>query len=117
MSFSKLSTGTKFASKPQKIQKSVCFKFSTCTKSSKTAQKFFQKTVKMYLVAAINLKIKKNFKVGSRYYIRGIPVFNLENVGFSQFSKFTHLLLINLKKCNLLKYLWCLYTKYIWHFL
>jgi hypothetical protein len=44
MSFSRLSTGTKLASKTQKkIQKSVRFGFSTGTKSSKTAQKNFSK--------------------------------------------------------------------------
>jgi hypothetical protein len=47
---------------PKKIQKSVCFRFSTGTKSSKTAQKIFQKTVKMYLVPATNLKNKKNLR-------------------------------------------------------
>jgi hypothetical protein len=44
VSFSRLSTGTKLASKtPKKIQKSVLFRFSTGTKSSKTAQKIFLK--------------------------------------------------------------------------
>jgi hypothetical protein len=45
MSFSRLSTGTKLASKTQKnIQKSVRFRLSTGTKSSKTAQKIFSKS-------------------------------------------------------------------------
>jgi hypothetical protein len=62
----------KLASKIQKkIQKSVRFRFSTGTKSSK---KQLKKTVKMYLVPATNLKNKKKFKVGSGYKIRGIPV-------------------------------------------
>jgi hypothetical protein len=47
--------------KPKKIQKNVRFGFSTGTKSSKTAQKTFQKTVKMYFVPATNLKNKKKF--------------------------------------------------------
>jgi hypothetical protein len=43
MSFSRLSTGTKLASKIQKKFKNVHFGFSTGTKSSKTAQKNFSK--------------------------------------------------------------------------
>jgi hypothetical protein len=66
MTFSKLSTGTKLASKtPKKIQKSVRFRFSTGIKSSKTAQK--KLFSKMFLVTVTNLNNKKNFKVGSGY--------------------------------------------------
>jgi hypothetical protein len=66
VSFSRLSTGTKLASKTQKkTQKIVRFRFSTGTKSSKTAQK----NVKMYLVSATNLKKKKNLRLvaGTKY--------------------------------------------------
>jgi hypothetical protein len=75
--FSRLSTGTKLASKiPKKIQKSVRFRFSTGTKSSKTAQKNFSKNRQdVFSTPLPTLKIKKNFKVGSGYCIRGIPVY------------------------------------------
>ncbi len=43
MSFSRLSTGTKLASKTQKKSKIVRFRFSTGTKSSKTAENNFSK--------------------------------------------------------------------------
>ncbi len=58
---------------PKKNQKSVCLGFSTGTKSSKTAQKSSQKIVKLYPLPT--LKIQKNFKVGSGYCIRDIPVY------------------------------------------
>ena len=50
---------------------STIFEFSTGTKSEKTGQNFFfQKTVKIYLVRATNLKnwsFSAIFKVGSGY--------------------------------------------------
>jgi hypothetical protein len=46
MSFSRLSTGTKLASKtPKKFKIVSVFEFSTGTKSSKTAQKNFSKNL------------------------------------------------------------------------
>jgi hypothetical protein len=68
MSFSRLSTGTKLASKtPTKIQKSVRFGLRTGTKSSKTAQKNFSKIRQDVFSTLPTLKIKINFKVGSGY--------------------------------------------------
>jgi hypothetical protein len=68
MSFSRLSTGTKFASKSQKkFKKMSVLDLVPILRVKKQLKKFFQKTVKMYLVPATNLKNKKNFKVGSGY--------------------------------------------------
>jgi hypothetical protein len=62
MSFSRLSTGTKLASKTQKIFKKVSgLNLVTVLRVQKQPKKTFQKTVKMYLVPATNLKNKKNF--------------------------------------------------------
>ena len=75
MSFSGLSTGTKLASKTQKKFKKVSvLDLVPVLRVQKQLKKIFQKTVKMYLVPATNLKKKKNVKVGSGYCIRGIPV-------------------------------------------
>jgi hypothetical protein len=65
MSFSRLCTGTKLASK---TQKSVRFRFSTGTNSSKIAKKTFQKTINMHLVPAPNHK-NKNLRLvaGTKY--------------------------------------------------
>ncbi len=63
----------------QKPQKSVRFRNSTGTKSSKTAQKNFSKNRQdVYSTRYQPLEIKKNFKVGSGYFIRGIPLFNFK---------------------------------------
>jgi hypothetical protein len=63
MSFSRLSTGTKLASKTlKKLKKMSVYDLVPVLRVQKTAQKiFFQKTVKMYLVPATNLKNKNNF--------------------------------------------------------
>jgi hypothetical protein len=75
MSFSRLSNGTKLASKTQKKFKKVSvLDLVPVLKVQKQLKKTFQKTVKMYLVPATNLKNKKNFKTGSGYKKRGIPV-------------------------------------------
>jgi hypothetical protein len=60
MSFSILSTGTKLASKPQKNSKKCPF-LVPVLRVQKQLKKIFQKTVKMYLVPATNLKNKNNF--------------------------------------------------------
>jgi hypothetical protein len=61
VSFSRLSTGTKLASKAQKKFKkvSVFDLVPVLSLRQKQLKKTFQKTVKMYLVAATNLKNKK----------------------------------------------------------
>ena len=68
MSFSRLSTGTKLASKTQKKFKKVSvLDLVPVLRVQKQPKKTFQKTVKMYLVPATNLKNKKKFKIGSGY--------------------------------------------------
>ena len=68
MSFSRLSTGTKLASKTQKKFKKVSvLDLVPVLRVQKQLKNFFQKTVKIYLVYATNLKNKKKFKVGSGY--------------------------------------------------
>jgi hypothetical protein len=53
---------------PNKIQKVSVLDLGPVLRGQKQAKKAFQKTVKMYLVPATNLKNKKkNFKVGSGY--------------------------------------------------
>ncbi len=60
MSFSRLSTGTKLASKTQKKFKKVSVSsLVPVLRVKKQLKKIFQKTVKMYLVPATNLKNKK----------------------------------------------------------
>jgi hypothetical protein len=60
MSFSRLSTGTKLASKTQKKFKKVSvLDLVPVLRVQKQLKKTFQKTVKMYLVPATNLKNKK----------------------------------------------------------
>jgi len=77
--FPRLSTGTKFASKtPKKFKKVSVLDLVPVLRVQKQLKKFFQKTIKMYLVPATNLKNKTNFKVGSGYCIRGIPVYILD---------------------------------------
>jgi len=72
MSFSRLSTGTKLASKtPKKFKKRSVLDLVPVLRVQKQLKNFFKKTVKMYLVPATNLKNKKKFKVGSGYCIRG----------------------------------------------
>jgi hypothetical protein len=62
MSFSRLSTGTKLASKTQKKFKKVSvLDLLPLLRVQKQPKKTFQKTVKMYLVPAANLKNKKKF--------------------------------------------------------
>jgi hypothetical protein len=62
MSFSRLSTGTKLASKIQKKFKKVSvLDLVPVLRVQKQPKKTFQKTVKMYLVPATNLKNKKKF--------------------------------------------------------
>jgi hypothetical protein len=62
MSFSRLNTGTKLASKSQKKFKKVSvLDLVSVLRVQKQLKIFFQKTVKMYLVPAINLKNKKKF--------------------------------------------------------
>jgi hypothetical protein len=75
VSFSRFSTGTKLASKSKKKFKKVSvLDLVPVLRVQKQLKENFQKTVKMYLVPAANLKNKKKFKVGSEYCIRGIPV-------------------------------------------
>ena len=60
MGFSRLSTGTKLASKTQKKFKKVSvLDLVPVLRVQKQLKKIFQKTVKMYLVPATNLKNKK----------------------------------------------------------
>jgi hypothetical protein len=67
VSFSRLSTGTKLASKTQKKFKKVSvFDLVPVLRFQKQLKKTFQKNVKMYLVSATNLE-KKKIKVGSGY--------------------------------------------------
>jgi hypothetical protein len=62
MSFSILSTGTKLASKSQiKFKKVSVLDLLPVLRVQKQLKNFFQKTVKMYLVPATNLKNKKKF--------------------------------------------------------
>jgi hypothetical protein len=62
MSFSRLSTGTKLASKTQKKFKKVSvLDLVPVLRVQKRGEFFFQKTINMYLVPATNLKNKKNF--------------------------------------------------------
>ena len=62
MSFSGLSTGTKLASKTQKKFKKVSvLDLVPVLRVQKQLKKIFQKTIKMYLVPATNLKNKKKF--------------------------------------------------------
>jgi hypothetical protein len=62
MSFTRLSTDTKLASKIQKKFKKVSvLDLVPVLRVQKQATIFFQKTVKMYLVPATNLKNKKKF--------------------------------------------------------
>jgi hypothetical protein len=62
MSFSRLSIGTKLASKTQKKFKKVSvLDLVPVLRVQKQLKKTFQKTVKMYLVPATNLKNKKKF--------------------------------------------------------
>jgi hypothetical protein len=63
VSFSRLSTGTKLASKTEKKFKNVSvLDLLPVLRVQKQAEKFsFQKTVKMYLVPATNLENKKKF--------------------------------------------------------
>jgi hypothetical protein len=63
MSFSRLSTGTKLASKTQKkkFKKVSVLDLVPVLRVQKKHKKTFQKTFKMYLVPATNLKNKKNF--------------------------------------------------------
>jgi hypothetical protein len=60
MSFSRFSTGTKLASKTQKKFKKVSI-LDLVLRVQKQLKKTFQKTVKMYLVPATNLKNIKKF--------------------------------------------------------
>jgi hypothetical protein len=63
VSFSRLSTGTKLASKIQKKFKIVSvLDLVPILRDRKQAKKTFQKTVKMYLVRATNLKNKKKIQ-------------------------------------------------------
>ncbi len=63
----------------QKPQKSVRFRNSTGTKSSKKAQKNFSKNrLDVFSTRYQPLEIKPNFKVGSGYCIRGFPAFNFK---------------------------------------
>jgi len=58
--FSRLSTGTKLASKiPKKFKKVSGSDLVPVLRVQKQLKNFFQKTVKMYLVPATNLKNKK----------------------------------------------------------
>jgi hypothetical protein len=60
MSFSRLSTGTKLASKTQKKFKEVSIlDLVPVRRVQKQLKNFFQKTGKMYLVPATKLKNKK----------------------------------------------------------
>jgi hypothetical protein len=60
MGFSRLSTGTKLASKTQKkIKKVSVLNLVQVLRVQKQLKFFFQKTVKMYLELATNLKKKK----------------------------------------------------------
>jgi hypothetical protein len=62
MSFSRLSTCTKLASKTQKKFKKVSvLDLVPVLRVQKQPKKTFRKTVKMYLVPATNLKNKKKF--------------------------------------------------------
>ena len=62
MSFSRLSTGTKLASESQKKFKKVSvLDLVPVLRVQKQLKNFFQKTVKIYLVSATNLKNKKKF--------------------------------------------------------
>jgi hypothetical protein len=66
VSFLRLSTGTKLASKTQKNSKKCPFlNLVPVLRVQKQLKNFFQKTVKMFLVPATNLKNKKKFKAGS----------------------------------------------------
>jgi hypothetical protein len=70
MSFSRLSTGTKLTSKTQKIFKKVSvLDLIPVQRVQKQLKKTFQKTVKMYLVPASNLKKKKK----SQRYVFDFP--------------------------------------------
>jgi hypothetical protein len=68
VSFSRLSTGTKLASKPQKKFKKVSV-LDLVPVLVQKQPKNFSKTVKMYLVPATNLKNKKNLRLvaGTKY--------------------------------------------------
>jgi hypothetical protein len=62
MSFSRLSTGTKIASKtPKKFKKVSVLDLVPVLRVQEQLEKNFQKTVKMFLVPATNLKNKKKF--------------------------------------------------------
>ena len=70
MSFSGLSTGTKLASKSQKKFKKVSvLDLVPVLRVQKQLKNFFQKTFKMYLVPATNLKNKKILRLvaGTKY--------------------------------------------------
>jgi hypothetical protein len=71
VSFSRLSTGTKLASKTQKKFKKVSvFDLVPVLRFQKQLKKTFQKNVKMYLVSATNLEKKKlRLVAGTKYGI------------------------------------------------